>query len=118
VPRAIDKGNVSLQLPHFAILLEHVRGRRALRAVVSWDAVFGRVAFVDLGIGIPEEGGRKGGGKVEFSRGGEGFDKEGGRRGRRTYPSLIVIFRSSSGLVLTVFTPLIALTTVDFPWAT
>lgn len=34
------------------------------------------------------------------------------------YPSLIVMFLSSSFLNLTVCTPEIAFTTVDFPWAT
>ena len=147
VPRAIHKGNVSLQLPHLSILLKHIRSRRALRAVVPWDAVFGRVAFVDLGVGIAEgrrEGRREGVSESWFMIKVSGFHRESRRtsskkampvtytflfclwprssllapRSLPSYPSLIVIFRSSSGLVLTVFTPLIALTTVDFPCAT
>jgi hypothetical protein len=35
-----------------------------------------------------------------------------------TYPSLMVMFRSSSGFVRTVLTPEMAFTTVDFPCAT
>lgn len=54
-------------------------------------------------------------GGSERERGKQGGREEGTGR---THPSLMVIFRSSSGLVLTVFTPLIALTTVDLPWAT
>ena len=34
------------------------------------------------------------------------------------YPSLMVMFRTSSFLNRTVMTPDIAFTTVDFPWAT
>jgi len=115
VPRAINKGDMPLQLPHLSILFKHVRSRRSLGSVIPWHAIFCGVTLKDLGVSVPwTEGGAEGGLRTRLG------SPQGGREGRRyePYPSLMVIFRSSSGLVLTVFTPLIAFTTVDFPCAT
>jgi hypothetical protein len=92
---------------------------RAMRAVVSRSRTRLVFAFVNLGVDR-QWGGIAYCGALYPEGGGRGAHRRGERA--RTlalaYPSLIVIFRTSSFLKRTVMTPDIAFTTVDLPCAT